>query len=546
MAREKIAQKRNTGTLVTAPEVWREWLPFFFPRYVSAPFAQRHVELWEWIESLRPNVRPRPFVGIWPRGGAKSSTAELGVVDIARMGTRKYAWYISETQELADKHVDTIGGLLENEKLSRYYPKVTSRALSKYGSSKGWRRSRLRTASRFTVDAMGLDTAGRGSKVDDARPDIIILDDIDDKYDSPVVTMKKLGIISSSILPAGSTDLAVLFVQNLIHPDSIASRIVDGRADIISDRILSGPFKAVENLTYSQVGNSVTITGGTPTWEGQNLQICQDFINTWGLTAFLEESQHEVDNIGGKWGGFEWRRVEWSALPSFVKVAVWVDPAVTSTDDSDCQGICAGALGVDMKKYMLYSWEGILSPEAALEQAIEKAMELGAETVGVETDQGGDTWESVYKQACENLRRKKKWARTQFPRFTHNKAGGRDELTGHAFGSKVARNDKMHASYERGEVIHAIGTHTALEKALLRHPIKPLDLADAAFWVWYDLETTAVSDEDLEKFGRDEIDEDDLLDEGIIEMYADTMGISIEAARAELEKEAENEKRKKK
>jgi len=47
-------------------------------------------------------------------------------------------------------------------------------------------------------------------------------------------------------------------------------------------------------------------------------------------------------------------------LPKFTKIVVWVDPAVTSTDQSDSQGICAGAMGVDNKKYILYSWEGIL------------------------------------------------------------------------------------------------------------------------------------------------------------------------------------------
>ena len=537
MARESISRKKKAGTLVTAPDNWAEWLSFFFPSYVSAPFAQRHVELWEWVDALQPGVRPHPFVGIWPRGGAKSATAEMGVVRTAINGSRRYVWYISETQDQADKHVDTIGGMLENEMLGRYYPKVTSRALSKYGNSKGWRRSRLRTASRMTVDAMGLDTAGRGAKTDGDRPDLIILDDIDDKYDSATVTLKKLGIISSSILAAGSTDLAVLFVQNLIHPDSVASRLADGRADILADRILSGPFKAIDGLQYTQMDGRTTITGGRATWEGQSLKICQGFIDTWGLTAFLQESQHDVDNIGGKWAKIEWRRCEWAELPRMIKIVVWVDPAVTSTDESDCHGIVAAGLGADLRKYVLYSWEGVQSPEKSMEQAIKKAIELGAVHVGVETDQGGDTWESVFKLACQTIKRERDAdgeKRTKFPLFTHNKAGGRDELTGHAFGSKVARNDKMHTSYERGEVIHAIGTHTALEKSLLRFPIKPMDLADAAFWAWYDLDVTAASDEDIENYGKDIISEDEEMDDEILEMYADTRGISIEQARKEL------------
>ena len=170
MAKTAIQKNKTKGTLMEAPTDWDAWLQFFFPRYVSAPFAQRHVDLWEWLESIQPGVRPRPFVGIWPRGGAKSSSAELGVVRLGARKARKYCWYVCETQDQADKHVDSIEPILGNDFLGRYYPKLTSRAVGKYGSSKGWRRSRLRTASGLTVDGLGLDTAGRGLKVEEARP----------------------------------------------------------------------------------------------------------------------------------------------------------------------------------------------------------------------------------------------------------------------------------------------------------------------------------------------------------------------------------------
>ena len=536
LARDSLNNRKKKGEpLSPVPDRWDDWLAFFYPNYVTAPFGKRHHELWTWFDSLQRGMRPRPFVGIWPRGGAKSTTSEMGVVRVGARQSRKYVWYISETQDQADKHVSSISNLLENPKLARYYPDLASRALSKYGTSKGWRRERLRTRSGLTVDSLGLDVASRGSKIDESRPDLIILDDIDDKYDSAVVTLKKIGIITSTILAAGSGDLAVIFVQNVIHPDSVAARLVDGRADFLSDRTVSGPFKAVDGLEYTLMDGKTIITGGKPTWEGQGIETCQNMINTIGLTAFLQESQHEVDNIGGKWASMAWRRKEWDELPKFLKVVVWVDPAVTSTDQSDCQGICAGALGADLKKYMLYAWEGIKSPESAMEQAIEKALELGADHVGVETDQGGDTWESVYKQACDNIKRARGGARIQFPRFVHSKASYIDELTGHAFGSKVARNEKMHASYERGEVFHAYGTHTVLEKSLLRFPTKPMDLADAAFWVWHDLETTEVTQEELQQYGSGDVQSG--VDDDIIAMRADTLGISFEEAKKMIEKE---------
>src|ERR1044071_5380185 len=86
-------------------------------------------------------------------------------------------------------------------------------------------------------------------------------------------------------------------------------------------------------------------------------------------------------------------------LPELALIPGWVDPAVTDTDQSDSMGIQIDGLARDGMIYRLFSWERRSTPEAALEVALRKAQEFKAIHVGIETDQGGDTWESVYKQA---------------------------------------------------------------------------------------------------------------------------------------------------
>jgi hypothetical protein len=44
---------------------------------------------------------------------------------------------VSETQEQADKHVDSIASLLESERIAEYCPAMAHRMVGKYGSSKG-------------------------------------------------------------------------------------------------------------------------------------------------------------------------------------------------------------------------------------------------------------------------------------------------------------------------------------------------------------------------------------------------------------------------
>jgi predicted phage terminase large subunit-like protein len=280
-----------------APEPdWRVWLARYFPDVCTAPFAERHLRLWEWFESLAPGARVRARVEVWPRGGAKSSTAELGCARVCVKKTRRYALYVSQTQEQADKHVQAIASHLEVLGVMR--------ALNIYGSSKGWRRQELRAEDGFNVSAYGLDTAARGVKLDQYRPDLILFDDIDNQNDSARTIEKKIAAITTAILPAGSNDAAVLFLQNKIHEESIVATLCDGRADFLHGREPAFVEPAVLGLEVMTVAredgaNEYHITAGQPTWEGQSLAVCQGQINDWGLRAFKREAQHEVEGGSG-------------------------------------------------------------------------------------------------------------------------------------------------------------------------------------------------------------------------------------------------------
>lgn len=285
-----------------APEGWREWLWTLFPQYVSHGFAEHHEELWEWESGITKDSSPDPFVAIWARGGGKSTGAELAVTRLGVTGRRKYVLYVRETQDKADTSVANIARMLESNAVERHYPQHAQRDVGKFGNSRGWRRERLMTAGGFTVDALGLDTASRGVKIDEQRPDLIVLDDVDAKHDTLATTLRKIATITTSILPAGSSNVAVLAIQNLIIADGFFTRMVDGRADYLARRVVSGPHPAIIDFSweYEEQGEGrprrAVITAGTPTWEGQNLAVCQHQIDTWGLHSFIQEAQHEVQD----------------------------------------------------------------------------------------------------------------------------------------------------------------------------------------------------------------------------------------------------------
>lgn len=483
-----MADGLSHNPAANAPDNYEEWLRYFYPNYVVHNFADHHRQMWEWIWSVQLDVPQDPLVAILPRGGAKSTTAELGVAAIAARRTRKYALYVRSTQEQADRSVTNIAALLENSVFAEAYPAVSRRALGKYGQAKGWRRNRLTTDSGFTIDAYGLDTAMRGTKVEEYRPSLIILDDVDEKHDSLVTTRKKIETITTSILPAGSSDVAVFCIQNLLISTGFFAQLAYGEADYLTDATVIGPVPAIDNLEYEK--NEVdgryvyNIVSGDPTWVGQDKEVCERQISLWGLNAFLVEAQHDVDvTKDGTYIGVAFKRCKRADLPFLRRVVCWIDPAVSDSDDSDAMGIQIDGIANDGTIYRLYSWEQRASPKTAIRQALLKAHEYHCSEVGFETDQGGVLWRDeyyqVYKEMVENdeLPDSDEWMR---PSFKSAKAG--------SIGSKRHRHNMMRTAYDRGEFVHVEGPHMLLENALKRFPVhKPFDLADAAYWSYRSL-----------------------------------------------------------
>lgn len=493
---------------------WAGWLRLLFPDYFRAPFAAHHEELWRWVWSIEMGKRPsEAFVGVFPRGGAKSTSAEAAVAALGARQRRRFCLYVCSTQPQADDHVQNVAGMLESKYLEMAYPELGSRAVGKFGTSKGWRRNRLRTASGLVVDALGLDTAARGIKVDEYRPDLLVLDDIDSEKDGPGQTERKIIDVTQKLLPTGDRSLAVLVIQNIPNPQGVVARlagIADEPAEFLRPRIVCGPVPALEGATYDlQADGTYLIVAGEPTWAGQDLLRCQEQVNEWGLTAFRAEAQHETDaRGGGMFDHLQYRHCRFEEVPwgALTQVAVWCDPAVTTTDNSDSQAVQCDGLATDGTVFRLRSWEERATPVAAIKVAVAFAIRFGTRKVGIETDQGGDTWNSVYKEAVEEVRADLAtlaaggalagpgvYAQTLveiaaddlvFPLLyqpAQEKAGVTQQ-------SKAGRAQQMLAAYETHPIVHVLGTHLVLERGLNRFPARrPFDIVDAAYWALRDL-----------------------------------------------------------
>lgn len=401
---------RRRQNVAAVPTTWQGRVKAMFPAYFWYDFSPPHVALWEHEDGIKRGETVRPFVALWPRGRGKSTNAEALVADLGATGRRVYCIYVCGTQDQADKHVATIQHMLESGNVTQYYPDVGGPRIGKHGS-RTWRRSVMTAANGFTVEAIGLDKAVRGQKIDWARPDLIIFDDVDEKHDTENTVTRKKETITTSILPAGSPDCAVFFVQNLIHRGSIAHQLSippgqEGAADYLTDRIISGPFPAVAGLDYEmvQAGDEYRfrITAGKSLWAGFDLDICEAELNRFSPSAFELESQNDIDaddpNALLTTAILDATRV--SSHPDLVQLVIGVDP---SGGAGQCGIIGAGKarVGRAWHGYTVADYStplGTPSSEWAV-AALRCYDALQADAIVVERNFGGDMVENTIRQA---------------------------------------------------------------------------------------------------------------------------------------------------
>jgi len=380
-----------------------------FPRYVWHGFSQPHCDLWEWAEKINLEPVP-PLVAIWPRGRGKSTHAEMIAADMGARGKRTYCIYVSGTQDQADKHVATVAAMLESDEMAAYNPDVSAPKIGKNGS-RSWNRTMIKCANGYTVEAVGLNKAVRGQKIDWARPDLIILDDIDERHDTENTIRKKREIITSSILPAGAADVVVLFLQNLIHAESIAAELAkrpdeQGGAQYLTNRIVSGPHQAVDNLKYEMVEDGEKlhwkITQGKSQWVGFDIDACEDELNRVGPDAFELESQHNIaaDNPLALLTTEIINATRRSDHPDLVQIAVGVDP---SGGAGSCGVVATGKakIGQDWHGFTIDNRSTPLGTPSAkwAEAALWCYYANRADCIVVEDNFGGDMAEENIKNA---------------------------------------------------------------------------------------------------------------------------------------------------
>lgn len=193
------------------------WFKYFFPKYASADFAPFHLRFFkrvltnlEWYEVLS-----------WSRELSKSTCTMFAVLFLTLTGKKKNVILTSASQTAAeDLLMPYMLNLESNQRIIAYYGEQKN-----IGS---WEIGKFKTKKGVAWRALGAGQSPRGSRNEEIRPDIILVDDFDTDEDcrNKNTLDKKWNWFEQALYPTRSISvpLSVIFCGNIIAKDCCVVR----------------------------------------------------------------------------------------------------------------------------------------------------------------------------------------------------------------------------------------------------------------------------------------------------------------------------------
>lgn len=153
------------------------------------------------------------------RGGAKSTIAEEAICIEAGLREFRHCFIVGASLDKACERLHAIRRIIEKNEVFRHV----------FGDlvGKPWTDERIETPTGITIMAMGRGQAIRGTKAEDIRPDLMLIDDIEDRQSisTPEGRKKVADWMFDELLPAGDVDMRVRMLANDMHPECIANEL---------------------------------------------------------------------------------------------------------------------------------------------------------------------------------------------------------------------------------------------------------------------------------------------------------------------------------
>ena len=217
---ESLSNDRSVRRAVTR-ESHLMFFHVYFPKYVKYEIAEFQKDIFRITEDQSNKLAC--IVAF--RGSGKSTlvTFSYSLWSILGVQQKKFVLIICKTQAQAKQHMTNLRHELENNKLLRS-------DLGPFQEETGgeWAMSSIvfkNTNARITIAST--DQSIRGIRHHEHRPDVIILDDVEDLNSTKTLEgrNKVFDWFTREIIPLGDLGTRILLIGNLLHEDSLMMRL---------------------------------------------------------------------------------------------------------------------------------------------------------------------------------------------------------------------------------------------------------------------------------------------------------------------------------
>lgn len=347
----------------------------FFPRIFNSEFCEFHKEV---FNSLQEYVMDRKnekyfFVRAAPRGHGKSQLMSFGFpIWSVCYGYAKNILIVSDTTDQATQFVMAIRDEFEENELLQ-------EAFGNLCGTKVWANSKIQTSNKIQIVAKGAGQKLRGIKYRHYRPDVIIVDDLenDESVETEAQRQKLLNWFQKALIPCGSTTEKIIYIGTILNYESLLNKILTAPEYSMWNRkkyqaviefsksplweqwekILTDSDKensSEEAKAFFNENREEMLNDAKVLWEDKQPDYYYDLMVMRLMNPEAFDSEYQNDPISENQRTF---KEEWftyyEELPEIRQIFVGVDPSLAKRNKADSSAIVTIGRAVDNYLYVI-------------------------------------------------------------------------------------------------------------------------------------------------------------------------------------------------
>lgn len=347
----------------------------FFPKIFTGKFCDFHKDVFDSLQDYVLNKQDLKeyFVRAAPRGHGKSQILSfLFPLWCICYGYAKNILIVSDSADQAMQFIMAIRDELEeNEMLRDVYGDLTG--------NKTWANAKIITRNRIQVVGKGAGQKLRGIKYRHYRPDVIIVDDLenDESVETEAQRLKLLNWFQKALIPCGSINVKIIYIGTVLNYESLLNKLLtqpeyamwdrkryqavikfsssqlwEQWEDIMkSDKYANANEKALE---FFKEHRKAMLRNTEVLWADKQKDYYYDLMLTRLMNPEAFDSEYQNDPVSESQRIFkeDWFKY-WEELPELRAVYIGVDPSLAKTSKADNSAITVLGKGIDNYLYVL-------------------------------------------------------------------------------------------------------------------------------------------------------------------------------------------------